>query len=255
MDLTTPRVFRWDDLPQEAVTQQLSRKIVTGAEVMAGHIWLAEGTVVPLHSHAAEQYTCIFSGALKFIIAGQTIVVRPGDVLVIPSWVEHEAVALEPTYEMDVFTPIRTDWLDKTDSYFTQAPTQAASFTNPATADNPARVVRWDDLPVEAMTPMIDRSYLSGVRASLARFVMRRDAVVPTHQHESEQLSWVRAGCLRFEVAGQRFEVPAGSVLRIPANLPHSAVAVEPSEVMDLFSPRRDDWINQQDQYLRSGSR
>jgi len=239
----------------EAVTDQLSRKIVTGEKVMAGHIWLARGCVVPLHSHEAEQYSYIFSGALKFIIEGQTIVVEPGQVLVIPSWVKHEAVALEATFEMDVFTPIRTDWLDRTASYFKQAPTQAPTFTNPATETNPARVYRWDQVPVDAMTPSIDRAYLSGERATLASFTLRRGAVVPTHQHESEQLTWVREGHLQLTVAGQVFEVPAGSVLRIPSNVPHSAVAIDTTTAMDLFSPRREDWISQQDQYLRAGHR
>ena len=39
-------------------------------------------------------------------------------VLHIPSWVEHQAEALEDTLEMDVFSPIRQDWLDHTDDYF-----------------------------------------------------------------------------------------------------------------------------------------
>ena len=43
---------------------------------------------------------------------------REGEVLHIPSWVEHQAEALDDTFELDVFSPIRQDWLDHTDDYF-----------------------------------------------------------------------------------------------------------------------------------------
>jgi quercetin dioxygenase-like cupin family protein len=60
----------------------------------------------------------VFQGALKFLIHGEYITVREGEVLHIPSWVPHQAEALEDTFEMDVFSPIRHDWLDGTDTYF-----------------------------------------------------------------------------------------------------------------------------------------
>ena len=58
------------------------------------------------------------SDALKFLIAGEEITVREGEVLHIPSWVEHQAEALDDTFELDLFSPIRQDWLDHTDTYF-----------------------------------------------------------------------------------------------------------------------------------------
>jgi quercetin dioxygenase-like cupin family protein len=51
----------------------------------------------------------------------QEIVVRAGEVLFIPSNVPHKAVALEDTFDVDVFSPPRQDWLDGTDSYFHDA--------------------------------------------------------------------------------------------------------------------------------------
>lgn len=251
MDLGTPALFRWDDLPREAVTPALGRKIITGERVMMAHIWLDQGCVVPEHSHEAEQLSWIFSGALKFIIGGETVVVRAGEMLVIPSWVPHEAVALEPTYEMDVFSPIRRDWLERSDAYFNQPPTRPAGFTNPATGANPAVVRRWSDVPVEPMSPMIDRAFVTGERATVADMRLKRGCVVPAHAHESEQLTWVRSGTLQLDLDGQPFVVPAGSVLRIPSNVSHEARALEACEVVDLFGPRRDDWLQRNDQYLR----
>jgi len=255
MDLATPRLFRWDDLPRESVTDKLDRHFVTGTNVMAAHIRLAKGCVVPLHSHEAEQFSWIFTGALKFVIGGETIVVGPGEVLTIPSWVEHEAVALEDTYEMDVFSPIRHDWLQKTDGYFHDAPTRPLDFSNPATGGNPARVTRWSEVTSEQLTDFIERRFLMGERATVASLHLKKGCVVPTHSHESEQLTWVQKGVLDLVLDGKTFRIEAGSVLRIPAWLPHSATAVEAVEVIDLFGPRREDWLAKTDAYLRQGNR
>jgi len=73
-----------------------------------------------------EQLTYIVEGALRFWIgdpeAGevQEMVVAAGEVLYIPSWVPHRAEALEDTFDLDVFSPPRQDWLDGTDTYFHQ---------------------------------------------------------------------------------------------------------------------------------------
>ena len=64
-----------------------------------------------MHSHESEQMTYILQGALKFLVGGEEITVREGEVLHIPSWVAHQAEALDDTFELDLFSPIRQDWL------------------------------------------------------------------------------------------------------------------------------------------------
>jgi quercetin dioxygenase-like cupin family protein len=81
------------------------------------HVILKKGCEVPAHSHENEQLTYILKGALKFNINGRELIVGEGEVLVIPSNVMHGAVALEDTLDVDVFSPPRQDWLDKTDNY------------------------------------------------------------------------------------------------------------------------------------------
>jgi quercetin dioxygenase-like cupin family protein len=115
------RFFRWEDMPKEVVTPQLSRRLVTGERMMLAHVYLEKGCVVPKHSHHNEQLTYILEGALHFHIGedgAEEIVVRAGEVLLIPSNVPHMAIALEDTLDVDVFSPPRQDWLDHTDSYF-----------------------------------------------------------------------------------------------------------------------------------------
>jgi len=112
------RLHRWDEIALEKVTEMISRKLVTGEREMLAQIYLKKGALVPMHSHESEQMTYVLQGALKFLINGEEITVREGEVLHIPSWVEHQAEALDDTFELDLFSPIRQDWLDHTDTYF-----------------------------------------------------------------------------------------------------------------------------------------
>ena len=109
--------LRWSEIPLEKVSETLSRKIITGEREMVTQIFMTKGCFVPPHSHESEQITYVLKGALKFVLGGREVVVREGEVLCIPSWLEHSAEALEETLEMDIFSPIRQDWLDKTDEY------------------------------------------------------------------------------------------------------------------------------------------
>src|SRR4051812_25547567 len=109
------RLHRWDEIALEKVTEMLSRKIVSGRREMLAQSYLKRGCVVPMHSHESEQMTYILQGSLKFFIAGEEIIVRDGEVLAIPSGVEHQAEALDDTFSLDVFSPIRQGWLTHTD--------------------------------------------------------------------------------------------------------------------------------------------
>ncbi len=112
------KLHRWDEIELDKVTEMISRKVVTGEREMLAQIYLKKGALVPMHSHESEQITYVLQGALKFLIGGEEITVREGEVLHIPSWVEHQAEALDDTFELDLFSPIRQDWLDGTDTYF-----------------------------------------------------------------------------------------------------------------------------------------
>jgi quercetin dioxygenase-like cupin family protein len=112
--------YRWDDLPAEPLKGGISRRLITGKGVMLAHVYLKKGDDVPQHAHANEQITYILEGALHFWLGPsgeQEVVVRAGEVLVIPSNLEHRALALEDTLDVDVFNPPRQDWLDGTDAY------------------------------------------------------------------------------------------------------------------------------------------
>jgi len=112
--------FRWDEIPAEKMRGGITRKLVTGERMMIAHVHLQKGDEVPQHHHENEQLTYILSGALKFWFGekgDQELVVRAGEVIVIPSNLPHRALALEDTLDVDVFCPPRQDWLTGTDAY------------------------------------------------------------------------------------------------------------------------------------------
>jgi len=112
--------YRWTDMPKETVSDMLDRRLITGDRIMLTHVYLKKGAIVPQHSHENEQITYILEGGLRFWIGpdqSQMIDVLAGDVLHIPSMVLHKAEALEDTVDVDIFSPPRQDWLDKTDDY------------------------------------------------------------------------------------------------------------------------------------------
>ncbi|MBL8168764.1 MAG: cupin domain-containing protein [Acidobacteria bacterium] len=106
-----------NEIPEEWVTDMFSRKFFTGDKITLAFLTLKKGCAVPRHQHDSEQFSYIISGALKFVIEGQEIIVRGGEIMEIPSNVPHEAVAIEDTTGIDVFSPIRADWVDGTDNY------------------------------------------------------------------------------------------------------------------------------------------
>jgi quercetin dioxygenase-like cupin family protein len=117
---TSAKHYRWSDLPAEPLKGGISRRLITGKGMMIAHVYLKKGDEVPQHAHMNEQITYVLEGALRFWLGpklDEEIVVRAGEVLVIPSNLEHRALAMEDTLDVDVFNPPRQDWLDGTDAY------------------------------------------------------------------------------------------------------------------------------------------
>jgi len=109
--------YTWDEMEKEVLSPLIGRKIIAGEKAMVAQVFLAKGAVVPEHKHESEQITYILEGALLFEIDGKEILVGKGQVLRIPSWMPHKATALEDTLDLDIFSPLREDWLKRDDAY------------------------------------------------------------------------------------------------------------------------------------------
>jgi quercetin dioxygenase-like cupin family protein len=120
LEAVNAKHYRWEDLPAEPLKEGLTRRLITSERMMIAHVYFKKGIDVPRHSHENEQITYILEGSLKFLLGAdgeREVIVRAGEVLVIPSFLPHSAVALEDTLDVDVFNPPRQDWLAGTDSY------------------------------------------------------------------------------------------------------------------------------------------
>src|SRR5207237_2375408 len=117
---TKGRRVRWEDSPREDLMAGVQRRFLYGEKARLAQIWLKKGTSVPKHVHPAEQLSFIVEGALRLRLGddlSEVHEVRAGEVLVIPANLPHEATALEDTYDLDVFSPPREDWIKGQDAY------------------------------------------------------------------------------------------------------------------------------------------
>lgn len=111
------RHIRWAEMESEQLKPGLTRQFTQGEQVTVGRVFLKKGTVVHEHQHVNEQVSLVLEGALEFRFGNATTVLRPGETLLIPPNLPHEATALEDTWNLDVFYPVRADWISGDDAY------------------------------------------------------------------------------------------------------------------------------------------
>ncbi len=115
---------------------------------------------------------------------------------------------------------------------------------------------RWSDVPTTQLNPLLTRQFVTGSQSMFARLELKKGCIVPRHHHPNEQISYITQGALRFRPRRRRINpiekiVREGEILVIPGNLPHSAEALEDTVDFDIFAPPRQDWIANDDAYLR----
>ncbi len=105
------------ELEPEPLNPQMTRRMLWGDRLMAAYLEFKKGAVVPVHQHENEQLSYCLSGLMRFTLPDRELLLRPGEVLLIPGGTPHGAEMLEETVEMDFFSPPRQDWIAKTDTY------------------------------------------------------------------------------------------------------------------------------------------
>jgi quercetin dioxygenase-like cupin family protein len=109
----------------------------------------------------------------------------------------------------------------------------------------------WKTMEIEQLNDKLSRQMISGENATISQLLLKKGATVPRHSHMNEQYSWIISGALKFVFDDREILVGEGEILLIPANVSHSAVALEDTVDVDIFAPRREDWIRKDDSYLR----
>lgn len=98
-------------------------------------------------------------------------------------------------------------------------------------------------LPRERLSPDIVRQALHGENLTLSRWELKAGAKVPMHKHASEQISLILSGRAEATSGGKKYALGPGDFLLFPPHVEHEFVMLEDSVALDIFAPRRDDWI------------
>lgn len=115
--MKSAKKYEFDKMPLEHMNDKVGRRYLHGVNGMLVHFDLKKGAIIPDHHHPSEQITYIMKGKVRVFVNEQEFIVSKGEVLVIPPNAVHRFEALEDTIDIDIFSPIRQDWLDGTDNY------------------------------------------------------------------------------------------------------------------------------------------
>jgi quercetin dioxygenase-like cupin family protein len=88
------------------------KTLVHGDKTLLGEFHLEKGSLLPNHSHPDNEQTgYLVSGRMRLIVGGEIYEVEPGDSWCIPAGLEHRAEVLEDSVAVEVFSPVRADYL------------------------------------------------------------------------------------------------------------------------------------------------
>ncbi len=117
IDSRVMHVQRWNAEPVEELTPLIGRQLVDTQNMTIARIILEQGAVVPRHEHTHEQVATVLEGRLRFVVGDEEATVRAGESVFIASGVPHEVEALVDSIVLDVFSPVRDDWVRGDDAY------------------------------------------------------------------------------------------------------------------------------------------
>ena len=103
------------------LSETQERELVPGYHVRFVHsqtmtlaFWRVEaGAALPAHSHPHEQVAQVLEGRFELVVDGEPFQLGPGEVVVIPGGVPHTGRALTDCRLLDVFHPVREDYLPR----------------------------------------------------------------------------------------------------------------------------------------------
>jgi len=110
-------LHKWSEIAAEQMNPLVSRKAIHGETITIARLVLRKGAVVPVHSHVNEQIANLEAGKLRCVVNGEETILQGGESLQIPPNVPHMVEALEDCAVIDVFSPVREDWIRGDDAY------------------------------------------------------------------------------------------------------------------------------------------
>ncbi len=111
------KVHDWNSVNQEQLNPQLSRQAIHTERMTVARLHLKKGALVPSHSHMHEQVTMLMEGQVRFTIDGEQQILCAGQMMQIPPHAVHSVEALSDSVAVDLFAPVREDWVRGDDAY------------------------------------------------------------------------------------------------------------------------------------------
>jgi quercetin dioxygenase-like cupin family protein len=109
--------YQWTDIQEEQLNPLAGRRALHGEKITVARFRFDKGNQVAMHHHANDQITIVQSGAVRMVVAGEEMQLKAGDMMHVPPDVPHGNEALEDTVIIEVFSPVREDWIRGDDSY------------------------------------------------------------------------------------------------------------------------------------------
>jgi quercetin dioxygenase-like cupin family protein len=104
------QLIKLEDVTPREVQPGHRARFVHADRMTVAHWRIAAGSTIPEHDHPHEQIVNVLEGKYELTVAGKSLTLEPGMVVVIPGGVRHSGRALADSYLLDVFCPVREDY-------------------------------------------------------------------------------------------------------------------------------------------------
>jgi quercetin dioxygenase-like cupin family protein len=115
MDIQT-----WNQIKEDTLNPLAGRKALHGKMITLARFRFDKGNKVAMHHHANDQITTVESGSVRFFTDKEETILKAGDMVAVSPDVPHGNEALEDTIIVEIFSPVRQDWITGDDSYLRQ---------------------------------------------------------------------------------------------------------------------------------------
>jgi quercetin dioxygenase-like cupin family protein len=127
------QTISWTDIPEERINENTTRKMFWGENIMVTRWELKPNAALPVHDHVSEQVTMVHEGSVTLVFPGEEkVTLRSGDMLVIPPSKPHGVeVGPQGCTVMDLFSPLRQDFIDGSAAYLSRTGATDAKEADP----------------------------------------------------------------------------------------------------------------------------
>ncbi|KUO69303.1 MAG: cupin [Clostridia bacterium BRH_c25] len=106
-------LIKLNEMAEREMVPGYHARFVHSENVTIAYWNIVGGNSLPKHAHPHEQVVNLIEGSFELTVDGEALVLEPGSVVVIPSNVMHSGRALTSCRIIDVFYPVRTDYIQK----------------------------------------------------------------------------------------------------------------------------------------------